>query len=135
MMFEIVYALCVFIFMWYEIYVLSHTREHIYRIKRLSVKRKFSGETSAISKIALKGCMIGIVNIFYAIWCILGIAFGDNWPMYLGFFLFSMYSMIVTTYLRLHNYYRFHYHYARFDAIVSLILLSILFLEHYNRMP
>lgn len=133
MMFEIIYALCVFIFMRYEIYVLSHTKEHIYRIKRLSMKRKFTGETSVVAKLALKGCIIGIVNIFYAIWCILGIAFGDNWPMYLGFFMFSMYSIIVTTCLRKYNYYRFHYYYTKFDAIVSLILLLILFLEHYNR--
>jgi hypothetical protein len=135
MMFEIVYALCVFIFMWYEIYVLSNTKDHIYRIKRLSLKRKFTGETSTISKIALKGCMIGIVNIFYMLWCTLGVAFGDNWPMYLGFFVFSIYSIIVTTYLKKNNYYRFHYYYTKFEAIVSLILLSILFLEHYNRIP
>lgn len=132
-MFEIIYAICVFVFMTHEIDAFFNTKERIYKMKRLSMRRKFSGETHDLRRTAMQGCFIILINLFYMLWVLMGIAFGDNWTMYLGFFVFSVYSMIVVTYCRKKNYYRFHFYYAKFDAAVSLVLLTILFLQHYNR--
>lgn len=134
-MFEIIYVLSVLIFMGYELSIISDPSKHIMRIKKLQLKRKMTvDDGDKIPKIVADGCIFGLTNMAYSLWCMLGIAFGTNWKMYLAFFVMSLISSLTKKLIIQKGSTTQLYYWIRIDASISLFFIFCIFLEHYGKL-
>ena len=118
------------LFVMYELNVLINTERTTSLAENLKTDRNFWQSNEVPSETKTRGCLYLLVNLFYLIWTVVGIALASQWQMFILLLSIDVVAAIFSKLLKNRPVERKFF--KKFDAILCMVVLLWIFFNHFH---
>jgi uncharacterized ion transporter superfamily protein YfcC len=120
------------LFIFYELNVLFNPKKIINIKNQLEELKELTGEqkNKKSKELLGKSASLILINLLYFIWSIIGIFIYPHWYLFLFILFFGFFSSYISKQLRKID--SINLYYKIIDSLISLVILTLIFLSYIN---